>query len=100
GIDFLGQRIRFVSRADRELAKVVAGLERDLQKEVAAVRIKPVIADAWKQGFAVIELNRERPPAWMRITPSGIGLSGYRVSGRKVTLLVAAEAQTETFVSQ
>ncbi|MCB2073803.1 MAG: DUF4403 family protein [Novosphingobium sp.] len=98
GIDFLGQRIRFVKRADKELAKVVSGLERDLQKEIAKVRIRPVIADAWKEGFTVIELNREKPPAWMRVTPSGLGFSGYRVAGRRVELVVAAQAVTETFV--
>lgn len=98
GIDFLGQRIRFVSRADRELAGVIAGLERDLQKEVARTRIRPIVADAWKQGFTVIELNREKPPAWMRITPGGIGLTGFRVDGRRVKLTIAAQAVTETFV--
>ncbi|MCB2061153.1 MAG: DUF4403 family protein [Novosphingobium sp.] len=98
GIDFLGQRIRFVNRADKELAKVIAGLERDLQKEIAKIRIRPLIADAWKEGFTVIELSREKPPAWMRVTPSGLGFSGYRVAGRRVELTIAAQAVTETFV--
>ncbi|MDR2857637.1 MAG: DUF4403 family protein [Novosphingobium sp.] len=98
GIDFLGQRIRFVQRADRELEDVIAGLERSLRAEVARVRIRPQVADAWKQGFAVIQLNRDKPPAWMRVTPGGIGLAGYSVAGRKVTLTVAAQALTETFI--
>lgn len=100
GIDFLGRRIRFAQRADKELAKVIAGLERDLQKHIDSVRVKPMVAGAWQQGFAVIELNRERPPAWMRVTPTGMGFSGYAVAGRKLTLTVAAEALTETFVGQ
>ena len=98
GIDFLGERIRFARRADKELAKVIAGLERDVQREIARTKVRPIIADAWREGFAVIELNRERPPAWMRITPSGIGVVGYRVDGRTARLMVAAEARTETFV--
>lgn len=98
GIDFLGQRIRFVRRADRELAGVIAGVERSLQAEIGRAPIRPLVADAWKQGFAVIELNHDRPPAWMRVTPTGIGLVGYSVAGRRVTLTMAAEALTETFV--
>jgi hypothetical protein len=100
GIDFLGQRVRFVQRADRELARVLAGLERDVQRRIAAARIRPVLTEAWKTGFAVIELNRERPPAWMRVTPTGAGFLGYRVDGRLLKLTVAAEALTETFVGE
>ena len=98
GIDFLGERIHFARRADKELAKVIAGLERDLQREVTGAGIKPIVAAGWKEGFTVIELSRDKPPAWMRITPSGIGLASYRVDGRQAKLMVAAEAQTETFV--
>jgi hypothetical protein len=100
GIDFLGQRIRFVRRADKELARVVAGLERDLQREIEKARVKPIAAEAWKEGFAVISLNRERPPVWMRVTPQAMGLAGYRVAGRTVTLTAAAAARVETFVGQ
>lgn len=100
GIDFLGQRIRFVQRADRELARVLGGLERDMQRHIAATRIRPILAEAWKTGFAVIELNHERPPAWMRITPTGVGFLGYRAEGRRLKLTVAAEALTETFVGE
>src|SRR5690606_15869506 len=41
GIDFLGQRIRFVERADRELVDVIAGLEREVQREVARQQVRP-----------------------------------------------------------
>ncbi|MCB2079948.1 MAG: DUF4403 family protein [Novosphingobium sp.] len=100
GIDILGQRIRFVQRADKELAKVVAGLERDLQAEVARQKVRPIVAGAWKLGFTVIELNRENPPAYMRVTPTGISVTGYNVRGRQVNLDVAADAVTETFVGE
>lgn len=99
GIDFLGQRIRFVDRADSELAKVLADLEREIQKEIANARLRPIVADAWRQGFTVVSLNREKPPAWMRVTPTAIGFAGYRVEGRNLQLVIAAEALTETFVS-
>ena len=98
GIDFLGQRIKFAQRADRELATVIAQLERDLQAEIDRVRVRPTVESAWKQGFAVINLNRERPPAWLRVTPTGLGLSSYAIRGRKLNLTIAAEAITETFV--
>jgi len=98
GIDFVGQRIRFADRADRELVGVIAGLERDLQAEVARAQVRPIIADAWKEAFTVVELNRARPPAWMRITPVGLAYAGHHVEGRNLQLKIAAEVFAETFV--
>jgi Domain of unknown function (DUF4403) len=98
GIDFVGQRIRFVEKADKELGKVIAGLERDLQDEVAKAQVRPIIAGAWKQGFTVFELSRKNPPAWMRVTPVGLAFAGYNVEQRNLRLQIAAEAFTETFV--
>lgn len=98
GIDFLGQRIEFAKKADQELARVIAKLEQEVRQEVAQANIKPIVSEAWKQGFTNIRLSSRNPPAWMRITPQGIGLAGYTVNGRKVTLTIAVEAKTETFV--
>jgi hypothetical protein len=98
GIDFLGQRIEFARRADKELAGVIARLEREVRAEVGQANIRPILTEAWKQGFTNIRLSSRNPPAWMRITPQGMGLAGYSVDGRKVILTVAVEAQTETFV--
>lgn len=98
GINFVGQRINFASRADRELAGVIAGLERDLQAEIAKAQVRPIIAGAWKDAFTVIELNRKNPPAWMRVTPIGFASAGYDISGRNLRLNIAANAFTETFV--
>ena len=67
-----------MDKADRELAKVIAGLERELQAEVAKAQIRPIIEGAWKQGFAVFELNRKDPPAWMRVTPVGLAVAPGR----------------------
>lgn len=98
GIDFVGQRIQFVDRADQELADVIAGLERDLQAEVARTQVRPTVADAWKEAFTVLELNRAKPPAWMRVTPVGLAFAGYHVDGRNLQLKIAAEVFAETFV--
>ncbi|MES2058097.1 MAG: DUF4403 family protein [Pseudomonadota bacterium] len=98
GIDFLGQRIRFTSKADAKLKSVVAKLEQDLPKELAKLRMRDRLQGLWKQGFASILLNRERPPVWMRVTPRKLGFDGYRVVGRKLEMTLAAEALTETFV--
>lgn len=98
GVEFLGQRVSFASKADRALVKVIDDLERSLQEEVARAQLRPVLNDAWQEGFAVIELSKRNPPAWLRIKPSGMGLAGYNVAGRKVTLTVALLAETETFV--
>ncbi|MEN2787934.1 DUF4403 family protein [Sphingomonas qilianensis] len=98
GIDFLGQRIRFAEKADAKLKGVIAGLERDLPRELAKLRARDHLAQAWRQGFTAIQLNRERPPAWMRITPRRLGFGGYRIAGDRIELQLAAEALTETFV--
>jgi len=98
GIDFLGQRIRFVGKADAKLKGVIAGLERDLPRELAKMRVRDQLAAAWAQSFTAIQLNRDRPPVWMRIAPRRLGFGGYRIGGGRVELVLAAEALTETFV--
>ena len=100
GIDFLGQRIRFVERADRELAGVIAGLERELQREISRQSIRPIIADGWRQAFTVESLNRRNPPAWMRITPKGLALADLHIAGDTATMLVAAEMINETYIGE
>ncbi|HWK35717.1 DUF4403 family protein, partial [Sphingomonas sp.] len=98
GIEFLGQRIKFVEKADDKLKGVIAGLERSLPQELTKLRTREKLAGVWKEGFAVIELNRDKPPAWMRVTPQRLGFGGYRVGSGKVEMLLQAEALTETFV--
>lgn len=100
GIDFLGQRITFTGKADERLVKVLNDLERELQREIDRASLRPLIASAWKEGFTVFELNRDKPPAWMRVTPKGLGLSSYRVEGRRLILNAEAEAWTETFIAK
>ena len=98
GINFLGKRIRFADKADAKLASVIAGLERDLSREIASVHSRAIVEAAWRQGFTSIMLNRERPPAWMRITPQRLSFGGYRVKGRQLEMTLAAETITETFI--
>ena len=98
GIEFLGKRIEFASKADARLKPVIAGLEKSLPRELGKLDLHAKLADAWRQSFTSIMLNREKPPAWMRITPKRLGFGGYRIEGRRLTLLLSADALTETFV--
>ncbi|MEG3179614.1 DUF4403 family protein [Sphingomonas sp. LT1P40] len=98
GIDILGQRIDFAKRADKELVRVIAGLERSLPRSLPRGEVRALVAGAWRDAFTTIELNRERPPAWMRVTPDALGFGGYRLKGRTLEANVAARAFAETFV--
>jgi len=97
GIDILGQRIEFADKADERLRPIVAQLERTLPGELAKLRLHDQLGRVWRQGFTAIQLNRD-PPAWMRVTPRRLGFGGYRITGRRLEMLLAAEALTETFV--
>lgn len=98
GIDLLGQRIEFADKADERLKPIVARLERNLPRQLAALKLRDQLDGIWRKGFAVISLNRDNPPAWMRVTPQRLGFGGYRINGRRLELTLAAEARTETFV--
>ena len=98
GIDFLGQRIKIVEKADRKLQGVIAGLERDLPRELAGIRARERLEVIWRKAFTTIELNRDKPPAWMRITPQRLGFGGFHVRGGRLEMSLAAEALTETFI--
>ena len=98
GIDFLGRRIEFASKADARLKPVIADLERSLPREIDKLDLRTHLAAAWKQGFTAIMLNRDRPPAWMRVTPKRLSFGGYRIDRRRLILTLGADALTETFV--
>ncbi|HWV61826.1 MAG TPA: DUF4403 family protein [Sphingopyxis sp.] len=99
GIDFLGRRITFTEEADAKLKPVVASVEREVNREVAKIDIRGQAADIWRQAFTALELNRENPPVWMRVTPQRILYGGYRLDGQRINLNLGLEAITETFVS-
>ena len=98
GIDFLGRRITFVDKADERLRPIVAKLEQTLPRQLTQLHLREKLATVWRQAFTVISLNRDNPPAWMRVSPRRLGFGGYSVNGRTLQLTLAAEALTETFV--
>ncbi|MDO9367658.1 MAG: DUF4403 family protein [Sphingopyxis sp.] len=99
GIDFLGKRITFTDEADAKLKPVVRDVEREVNREIAKIDIRKQAADVWRQSFTALELNRENPPVWMRVTPQRILYGGYRIDGNRMNLNLGLEAITETFVS-
>lgn len=99
GIDFLGKRITFTDEADAKLKPVVRDVEREVNREIAKIDIRKQAADVWRQSFTALELNRENPPVWMRVTPQRILYGGYRLDGQQMRLNLGLEAITETFVS-
>ena len=99
GIDFLGRRITFTDEADAKLKPVVASVEREVNREIAKIDIRGQAADIWRQAFTSLELNRENPPVWMRVTPQRILYGGYRLDGQRINLNLGLEAITESFVS-
>ncbi|WP_157215777.1 DUF4403 family protein [Flavisphingomonas formosensis] len=98
GIDFLGHRIPLISKADERLKAVIARLQRELPAALAALDSRRRLDALWVQAFTSIELNRDKPPAWMRITPRRLGVVGYRVNKNELQMMLSAEALTETFV--
>lgn len=98
-IDFLGRRITFTRQADNALAPVVRAIERQINAEFARIDLRGQAGDIWRQAFAVLELNRERPPVWLRVTPQRLLYGGYRLNGQRLTVDLGMEAMAETFVS-
>ncbi|NKJ41193.1 DUF4403 family protein [Novosphingobium sp. SG720] len=98
GIDFLGQRITFTSKADAKLKGVIDKLERTLPSELDKLHLDRQIGKAWASAFTSLELNHANPPVWMRVTPKDLRYGGYAVEGRQLVLKMGMQAQTETFV--
>lgn len=98
GIDFLGRRIRFTSKADARLAGVIAHLERTLPRELGKLHLRPQIEQAWRKAFTSLELNHANPPVWMRITPQELHYGGYALKGSTLSFNLGMKALTETFV--
>lgn len=98
GIDFLGQRITFTDKVGQRLGPIVAGLERSLPQELARMNIRGQVDALWRQGFTSVQLNRENPPVWMRLTPQTLRYGGYELRGQQLRLNLGIDALTETFV--
>lgn len=98
GVDFMGQRIEFTSKADAKLQGVIARLEQTLPGELAKLKFREQVQSAWGQAFTSLELNKARPPVWMRISPQELYYGGYVVEQGRLVLRQGMKAQTETFV--
>jgi hypothetical protein len=97
-IVFLGQNINLSDQADAKLKNVIATLERTLPGQLAQLGVRQQVERAWKSAFTSLQLNRKRPPAWMRISPQELQYGGYTIADNRVTLRLGLRAITETFV--
>jgi hypothetical protein len=98
GIDFLGRRITFTSKADAELRPIKRQIETIIARELAHLPVKATATAGWREAHDVFNLNRANPAVWGRITPERFRFGGYDVAGRKLTLRLGLDAQLETFV--
>ncbi|HEX7819664.1 MAG TPA: DUF4403 family protein, partial [Sphingobium sp.] len=94
GIDFLGQRITFTGKVDEKLQPIVRKLEADLPRELAKADLRAQIEPLWERSFSVIQLNRDKPPVWMRVSPRKLIYGGYRMEGGRLRLNLGLEALT------
>lgn len=99
GIEILGQRIGFVSRADKELAGVVRRVERELEAAIGQLDFKSQAQAVWAKGFTVQEVESD-PPTYLRVTPRAVGLERIRASRREAVLDLSLEALSEIFVGE
>lgn len=98
GIDFLGRRITFTSKADDKLAKVRRDVKAIIARELARLPVRAAARQGWASSHAVLELNRENPAVWARLTPQRFLYGGYDVRGRALTLRLGLDGTFETFV--
>jgi hypothetical protein len=98
GINFLGQRIRLTSAADKELQPLVGQVERTLERQLARTPIRAAAERGWKEAHTVLELNADNPSVWARLVPRQFRFGGYRVEGKRVTLSLGLDGQIETIV--
>lgn len=98
GIDFLGRRITFTSKADDKLAPVRAQVKQIIARELGKINVRAAAEEGWRKAHAVLELNRENPAVWARLTPQQFLYGGYDVRGRDLTLRLGLDGRLETFV--
>lgn len=100
GIDILGERITFTKPADKELQKVLSGVERSLQRQIATQDVRSDVADLWRRGFTSISLSKENPPVWLSLVPKRVGIDDFRVVGRDLRADVLLAARTMVIVGE
>lgn len=98
GLEILGKRFTFASKADPELAKVIAQLEAKIPAMVARLQARDKLEQAWAKAFTSVELNHRNPPVWLRLTPQQLGYGGYTLSNGLLILKLELQAGAETFV--
>lgn len=97
-VSLLGRQITFADQADERLKTVVRTLESTLEREISSLNMRSEIEPLWQRSFAVMSVNRENPPVWLRVTPKHIGFDGYTTSRKTLSLKVRLNARTEIFV--
>ncbi len=98
GIDFLGRRIVLTEKADEKLAPLKARIAARLERSLAEVSVRDAAERGWRAAHTALELNRENPAVWGRITPKRFHFGGYRITGQRMVLSLGLEGQLETFV--
>lgn len=97
GVDVFGQRVTFASKVDPKVREAIAKFRNGLPSQLEALNLRDSVAGAWTKGFTAVELSAD-PPAWLRLTPTAIGFSGYEIQGDRLTLTLMANGVTETFI--
>ncbi len=97
-VDFMGKHVVLTSKADAKLQGVVAKLERALPAEIGKLQFRSQVEQVWRSAFTSLQLNRDNPPVWMRVTPQELQYGGYAVQGHQLVLRLGMKALTETFV--
>ena len=99
GVDFLGQRIGFASRADKELAGVMRRMERELEAAIERLDLRAQAEEVWAKGFTVQRVESD-PPTFLRVTPRAVGLERIRATRNEAILDLSVEALSEIFVGE
>jgi hypothetical protein len=99
-IVFLGRRVEFADRANRALRPILDRLERRLPGELGKLGMRAAVTDAWRSAFTTFSLNRQNPPAWMRITPRELRYGGYAIANGRLRLNLELRATTATHVGR
>lgn len=98
GVDFLGRRILLTEEADEQLGPLKARIAARLERTLAEVKVRAAAERGWRAAHTVLELNRENPAVWGRITPKRFHYGGYSITGQRMVLSLGLEGQLETFV--
>jgi hypothetical protein len=98
GIDLLGTRIKFASKADHALEPHIKALEAKIPALLLEQHSRERLEKTWAEAFTVISVNRKNPEVWMRLTPQALHVAPFSVQDRTLTLPVTAQALAETFL--